>query len=206
LGVITVIKAVIFDFGGVLVDWNPEHLYRKLISDEGERQRFLTEVCSSAWNLEQDRGRSWDKAIELKIAEFPQHASLIRAYRERWPEMCSGTIAGGVALHGTLKTAGVPLYGLTNWSADTFELGERMFPILRDFAYVAVSGRLGMVKPDPEIYLHLLNTCGLNAQDCLFIDDAPRNVEGARRVGLQAIQFTDAETVTQHLRHLGLTV
>jgi len=200
------IKAVIFDFGGVLVDWNPEHLYRKLISDEVERQWFLTEVCSSAWNFEQDRGRSWEEAIDLKIAEFPQHASLIRAYRERWPEMCGGTIDPGVALHMKLKAAGIPLYGLTNWSADTFELGERMFPILRDFTYVAVSGRLGMVKPDPEIYLHLLHTCGLNAESCLFIDDAARNIEGARRVGLQAIQFAEAGIVEQQMRELGLPI
>lgn len=200
------IKAVIFDFGGVLVDWNPHHLYRKLISDEAQRQWFLTEVCSSAWNFEQDRGRSWDEAINLKVAEFPEHATLIRAYRERWPEMCGGTIAAGIALHGKLKTAGIPLYGLTNWSADTFELGERMFPVLRDFIYVAVSGRLGMVKPDPEIYLHLLNTCGLSAESCLFIDDVARNVEAARQIGLQAIQFTEPDIVERQLRELGLPV
>ena len=117
------IKAVIFDFGGVLIDWDPHHLYRKLISDEAQRQWFLTEVCSPAWNVEQDRGRGWDEAINLKVAEFPEHAPLIRAYRERWPEMCGGTIATGISLHGKLKAAGLPLYGLTNWSADTFELG-----------------------------------------------------------------------------------
>jgi 2-haloacid dehalogenase len=200
------IKAVIFDFGGVLVDWNPHHLYRKLIPDETERQWFLTEVCSSAWNFEQDRGRNWEEAIALKIAEFPQHAALIRAYRERWPEMCGGTIAAGVALHAKLKSAGVPLYGLTNWSADTFDLGERLFPILRDFTYVAVSGRLGMVKPDPEIYLHLINNCGLTAANCLFIDDVARNVEGARNVGMQAIQFTEADRVLEDMRKLGLPV
>ena len=106
----------------------------------------------------------------------------------------------------SLLEAGLPLYGLTNWSADTFELGERMFPILRDFLYVAVSGRLGMVKPDPEIYLHLLNTCGLSAESCLFIDDAAKNVEAARQLGLQAIQFTEAKTVEQQLRELGLPI
>lgn len=200
------IKAVIFDFGGVLVDWNPHHLYRKLIPDESERQWFLTEVCSPAWNFEQDRGRSWDEAIALKVADFPRHAALIRAYRERWPEMCGGTIAPGVALHARLKAAGMPLYGLTNWSAETFDLGERLFPILRDFIYVAVSGRLGMVKPDPEIYLHLLNTCGLDPESCLFVDDVARNVEGARHVGLRAIQFTEEDSVLAEMRRLGLPV
>ncbi|HEX7742760.1 MAG TPA: HAD family phosphatase [Sphingobium sp.] len=198
------IEAVIFDFGGVLVDWNPEHLYRKLIPDEAERRHFLTEICSSAWNYEQDRGRDWDEAIALKVAEFPHHAPLIRAYRERWTEMCGGTINGGVAIHAKLKAAGIPLYGLTNWSGPTFELGERMFPILRDFKYVAVSGRLRMVKPDPEIYLHLLQHCGLQAKNCLFIDDVAKNVDGARAVGLQAVQFTDPEEVTLKLRELGL--
>jgi len=199
-----VIKAVIFDFGGVLIDWNPEHLYRKLIPDEAQRRWFLGEVCTSAWNFEQDRGRDWEDAIALKVAEFPQHAPLIRAYRERWPEMCGGTIAGGVAIHAKLKAAGVPLYGLTNWSADTFELGERMFPILRDFNYVAVSGRLKMVKPDPEIYQHILTTCSLAAEHCLFIDDVAKNVEGARAVGLQAIQFTDPDQAASEMRNLGL--
>jgi len=201
-----VIKAVIFDFGGVLVDWNPEHLYRKLIPDAAERRYFLTEICSPAWNYEQDRGRDWDEAIALKIAEFPHHAPLIRAYRERWPEMCGGTIAGGVALHAKLKAAGLPLYGLTNWSAPTFELGERLFPILRDFTYVAVSGRLGMVKPEPDIYQHLLNTCGLDAASCLFIDDSMKNVEGARAVGLQAVHFSDPDEVAAEMRQLGLPV
>lgn len=200
------IEAVIFDFGGVLVDWNPEHLYRKLISDEDERRLFLTEVCSPAWNYEQDRGRSWDEAIALKVAEYPHHAPLIRAYRERWPEMCGGPISEGVALHAKLKSAGIPLYGLTNWAADTFELGERMFPILRDFNYVAVSGRLGMVKPDPEIYLHLVGTCNLTAESCLFIDDSAKNVEGAKAVGLQAIHFTDPTAVADQMRQLGLPV
>jgi 2-haloacid dehalogenase len=201
-----VIEAVIFDFGGVLVDWNPEHLYRKLIPDAAERQHFLTEICSPAWNFEQDRGRKWEDAIAQKVAEYPQHAPLIRAYRERWPEMCGGEIEAGVALHRRLKSAGVPLYGLTNWAADTFELGERMFPILRDFNYVAVSGRLGMVKPDPEIYRHLLEICNLPAQSCLFIDDVAKNVEGARAVGLHAVQFTDPDAVTTQLRNLGLPI
>jgi len=201
-----VIEAVIFDFGGVLVDWNPEHLYRKLIPDTAERQHFLTEICSPAWNFEQDRGRNWEDAIAQKVAEYPQHAPLIRAYRERWPEMCGGEIEAGVALHRRLKSAGVPLYGLTNWAADTFELGERMFPILRDFNYVAVSGRLGMVKPDPEIYRHLLEICDLPAQSCLFIDDVAKNVEGARAVGLHAVQFTDPDAVAAQLRDLGLPI
>ena len=200
------IEAVIFDFGGVLVDWNPEHLYRKLIPGEAERRHFLTEICSPAWNYEQDRGRDWDEAIALKVAEFPHHAPLIRAYRERWTEMCGGTISGGVAIHAKLKAAGVPLYGLTNWSGATFELGERMFPILRDFNYVAVSGRLRMVKPDPEIYLHLLQHCRLRAENCLFIDDVAKNVDGARAVGLQAIQFASPDDTALQMRALGLPV
>lgn len=200
------IDAVIFDFGGVLIDWNPEYLYRKLISDLDQRRWFLTKVCSPDWNYEQDRGRDWSEAIAMKIAEHPQHAPLIRAYRERWPEMCGGTIADGVKLHSRLKAAGVPLYGLTNWSADTFDIGSRMFPILNDFRHVAVSGRLKMVKPDPEIYLHLLRTCNLTAANCVFLDDSPRNVEAARLLGLQAVLFSDGESAAAELRGLGLPV
>ena len=200
------IDAVIFDFGGVLVDWNPEYLYRKLISDADQRRHFLTEICSPDWNYEQDRGRDWAAAIAMKVAEHPQHAPLIRAYRDRWPEMCRGTIESGVALHRQLKTAGIPLYGLTNWSAETFEIGSRLFPILNDFRYVAVSGRLKMVKPDPEIYLHLLRNCDLTAERCVFLDDSLRNVEAARALGLHAIHFTDGESAGATLREMGLPI
>lgn len=200
------IEAVIFDFGGVLVDWNPEHLYRKLISDPVQRHWFLTEVCSPAWNYEQDRGREWSEAIALKVAEHPQHAPLIRAYRERWPEMCAGTLAEGVDLHRRLKAAQIPLYGLTNWSAETFDIGVRMFPILNDFHHVAVSGRLKMVKPDPEIYLHLLRRCNLTAERCVFLDDSLRNVEAARTLGIHGVHYTDGASAAAALRELGLPV
>lgn len=200
------IEAVIFDFGGVLIDWSPHHLYRKLIVDDAQRQWFLDEVCSSDWNLEQDRGRDWEEAIALKVAEFPEHEGLIRAYRDRWPEMCGGTIAAGLDLHGKLKAADVPLYGLTNWSEDTFTVGQEMFPVLSDFRYIAVSGRLKMIKPDPAIYHHILDTCGLSADSCLFIDDVEKNVIGARAVGLKAIQFTDPVEVARQMRALGLPV
>ncbi len=201
-----VIDAIIFDLGGVLIDWNPRHLYRTLFADEAEMERFLAEVCTPAWNLEQDRGRPWAQAIAELSAQHPEKAELIAAYRARWPEMLNGAIAGTVALLERLDQAGVPLYALTNWSAETWPYAERLFPFLARFRGIVVSGRIGMVKPEPAIYRHALARYGLAPQRTLFIDDAPRNVEGARAVGLNAIRFVGAEALARDLARYGLPV
>ena len=200
------IDAVIFDLGGVLIDWNPRHLYRRLFADEAEMERFLAEVCTPAWNLEQDRGRPWAVAIAELAARHPDKAELIAAYRGRWPEMLNGAIAGTVALLERLHDAGVPLYALTNWSAETFPYAERLFPFLDLFRGIVVSGRIGMVKPEPTIYRHALARFGLHPKRTLFIDDAPHNVEGARAVGLNAIRFEGAEALARDLARYGLPV
>ena len=119
-------SSAVFDLGGVLIDWNPRHLYRKLFANEAEMERFLSEICSPAWNLEQDRGRSWAEATALLTARHPEHSELIEAYRGRWHEMLGGPIDGSVAILRELKDAGVPLYGLTNWSHETFPLAREI--------------------------------------------------------------------------------
>lgn len=198
------IDAVLFDLGGVLIDWNPRHLYRKLFDDEAEMERFLAEVCSPAWNLEQDRGRPWAQAIAELSARHPEKAELIAAYRGRWPEMLNGAIAGTVGLLERLGDAGVPLFALTNWSAETWPYAERLYPFLERFRGIVVSGRIGMVKPEPAIYRHALVRFGLAPERTLFIDDSARNVEGARAVGLVAVRYTGPEALARDLARLGL--
>lgn len=200
------IDAVIFDLGGVLIDWNPRHLYRKLFADEAEMERFLAEVCTPAWNLEQDRGRPWAQAIAELSARHPEKAELIAAYRGRWPEMLNGAIAGTVALLERLDEAGVPLFALTNWSAETWPHAEQLYPFLARFRAIVVSGRIGLVKPEPAIYRHALARFGLAPERTLFIDDSAGNVEGARAVGLNAIRFEGPESLARDLARFGLPV
>ncbi len=200
------INAVIFDLGGVLIDWNPRHLYRKLFDDAAEMELFLTQVCSPDWNLEQDRGRPWAQAIAELSARYPEQARLIAAYRDRWPEMLNGAIEGTVRILERLDAAGVPLYALTNWSAETFPYAERLYPFLGRFRAIVVSGRIGLVKPDPAIYRHAIRRFGIDPGRTLFIDDSAANVAGAAAVGLRAIHFTGAEALARDLAALGLTV
>lgn len=194
-------STVIFDLGGVLVDWNPDYLYRKLIPDAAERNWFLTEVCNGAWNAQQDRGRDWATAIAEKTAQFPQYAALIRVYRERWIETIGGRIEATVAVLDELKERGVPLYALTNWAADTFQEARHIVPLDR-FDGIVVSGEVKMMKPEPEIFRHLLEKFTLQAPDCLFIDDMPYNTAAAEDLGFQTVTFTGAAALRQELeRH-----
>jgi 2-haloacid dehalogenase len=200
------IGAVIFDFGNVLVGWDPENLYRRLIPDAAERRAFLAHVCSPAWNLEQDRGRPWAEAIALLSAEHPQHETLIRAFYEHWDEMVSGLIPEGHDILNRVVEAGIPAYGLTNWSAETFEPRRAQWPHLKHFKYIAVSGHLRMVKPDPEIYHHLLEKIDLPPEQCVFIDDSKRNIEAADALGIKTVLFRNDGTALAQLRELGLGI
>jgi 2-haloacid dehalogenase len=197
-------EAVIFDLGGVLIDWNPRHLYRKLIADEARREWFLREICSPDWNLQQDYGRSIADANAELLARFPEHGELIHAFYGRWPEMLNGAIEPTVRVLERLDARGVPLYALTNWSAETYVIAEPMFPFLQRFRHVAVSGRLKIGKPDPRIYRHLLEVASLDPRRTAFIDDSAKNVAAAAALGLHAIRFTDAEDLEQRLAALGL--
>ena len=198
------IDAVIFDFGGVLMDWSPDYLYRKLIPDPKERRRFLTEICSPEWNLEQDRGRSWDEAVAERTARYPEHAPLIRAFRERWHEMLAGPIEPAVDLVARLHRAGIALYGLTNWSAETFEIGRPRMPFLPHLRDVVVSGIERMAKPDPRIFHLLLDRNGLTAATTAFVDDHEANIHAATAIGLKAIHHRDIAATERGLRALGL--
>jgi 2-haloacid dehalogenase len=198
------LDTVVFDIGNVLIQWDPRHLYRRLIPDEAEMERFLAEVCTDAWNLEQDRGRTWAEAIAERVPLFPQHEALIRAYSERWHDMVPGEVPGTVALLEALRARGVPLYAITNFSVEKFAEAQARFPVLRTFRDVVVSGTERLLKPDPAIYRLLLDRNGLEAARCLFIDDSEKNVRAAEAVGMRAHHFRDAARLEAELRGLGL--
>lgn len=200
------VDAVIFDLGGVLIDWNPRHLYRTLFDDAAEMEAFLRDVCAPAWNLEQDRGRPWAQAIAELSAIHPDKAELIAAYRGRWHEMLKGPIAGTVAILEALHAADVPLYALTNWSAETYPYAEELYGFLGLFRGVVVSGRIGLIKPDREIYDHTIDRFGVVPARTVFIDDSAKNVAGAEAAGLRGLHFTGPEALARDLAALGLPV
>ena len=196
-------SVVVFDIGNVLIEWDPRHLYDRLIPDAAEREAFLAEVCSHDWNLEQDRGRLWADAIAERIALFPQHEALIRAYSDRWAEMVPGDIPGSVAILEALRAAGVPVYAIANFSGEKFAEAQARFPFLTRFIDVVVSAEERLLKPDPAIYRVLLDRNGLRAETCLFIDDSEKNVLAARAIGMQAHHFQGAEGLAAALQGAG---
>jgi 2-haloacid dehalogenase len=198
------IRAAIFDLGGVLVDWNPRHLYRKLIADEAAMEAFLAEVCTQEWNEQQDAGRPFAEAVARLCAEHPDHAALIAAYDARWDEMIAGAIDGSVAVLAELRARRMPLYALTNWSAEKFPVARERFDFLTWFDDILVSGEVGLKKPDPRIFRMLLDRHGLAAEHCVYIDDVERNVTAAAAIGLAALQFRTPERLRDDLAALGL--
>jgi len=195
---------VIFDIGGVLIDWNPRHLYRRLFNDDVAMERFLSEVCSPEWNEQQDAGRQWHEAIALLCARFPSQASLIHAYRERWEEMLGGPLHDTVVVLDALRQRGVHLYALTNWSHDTFVIARQRYAFLQWFQDIVVSGTEGLIKPDTAIFQLLLQRGGIDPARAVYIDDTLRHVEAARALGMRALLFRDARTLHRELSSLGL--
>lgn len=201
----TSLPAVVFDIGGVLIDWNPRHLYRKLFAgDDAAMERFLAEVCTPAWNHAQDAGRPFAEAVVELSGLYPQHAPMIAAYQARWPEMVAGAIEGSFEIVRRLKRRGVRLYALTNFSTETFPLVRHRFEVFDLFDGCVVSGALGVAKPDPEIYRYLLSAHGLTAGSCVFIDDQPVNAAAAAALGFDAIVFSDAASLRRALALRGL--
>jgi len=197
-------NTVVFDVGNVLLRWDPRNLYRKVFNDEQQMEWFLSTVCTSQWNIEQDRGRDWDEAVALLVKDYPDHEAAIRAFHDRWEETVSGVIEENVALLGRLREAGVPTYCITNFSGPKFSLSQKRYPFLASFDGVIVSGEERLLKPQPEIYNLLLSRYGLRAEDCIFIDDSKANVEGARAVGMHAVHFVEPMDLAAELRRHGI--
>jgi 2-haloacid dehalogenase len=196
---------VIFDLGGVLLDWNPRHLYRQLFpGDEAAMEHFLATVCTSAWNIRQDAGRPVAEACALLAAAHPDKAELIEAYYARHLDMIAGPIEGTVAILAELRERGTKLYFLSNYSAETYPLALARFDFLSWFADGVVSGRHGLIKPDPAIYRLVLERCAIDPHRAVFIDDNPINAAAARPLGIHGIHFTGPEALRSELAGLGL--
>lgn len=195
---------VVFDLGGVLVDWNPRHLYRKLIADPAAMEHFLADICNDAWNRCQDAGRSFAEATALLQRAHPDKAALIGAYFARWPEMIAGPIAGTVEILAALKRRAVPLYALTNWSAETYPHAVERFEFLTWFDGILVSGEVGLIKPDPAIFRLLFERFAIRPAEAVYIDDNADNVAAAAALGMRAIRFTAPGALAEELAALGL--
>ena len=195
---------IIYDLGGVLIDWDPRHLYRKLFDDEAMMEWFLAEVCHSGWNAEQDRGRTFAAAIEEAAARHPDHRALIEAYFERWGEMVAGEIDGAVAILEELRDAGHELHALTNWSRETFPIARERFAFLDWFESILVSGDEGLIKPDGRIFELLLGRIGRTPAECVYIDDSVKNVVAAGALGLDAIAFQSSAQLRDALERRAL--
>ncbi|MFO1035443.1 MAG: HAD family phosphatase [Geminicoccaceae bacterium] len=198
---------VVFDLGGVLIDWNPRYLFRPLFKgDEAAMERFLAEVCTPQWNHSLDEGRDFATAVADLSAQHPEHADLIAIYRERWIEMVQGPIEPTVAVLKELAATEVPLFALTNWSAETFHLvrHDPTYAFLKLFREIFVSGELGLAKPDAAIFRHVLNDLDRPAERCLFIDDSGPNIACADALGFRTHRFVDAAGLRRDLMSLGL--
>lgn len=200
----TTISHIVFDIGKVLIHYDPELPYRHLIEDDERRAWFLAEVCTSAWNVEQDRGREWHVAEAELIERHPEEADLIRAFRRHWHEMVPHAHDDTVAIMDDLINGGHDVTMLTNFAADTFAEARRRFTFLERPRGVTVSGEVGLIKPDREIYSLHARTFGLAPAETLFIDDSEKNVQGARAAGWNAVRFTDAEALKGDLARFGL--
>jgi 2-haloacid dehalogenase len=198
------VQAVVFDLGGVLIDWDPRHLYRSIFDGEEEMEAFLSTVCTPEWNAELDRGRSFEEMVELLRSEHPERRDQIEAYHLRWDEMLGESFEGSVRILRELHSAGYPLYALTNWSAETFHIAPERYGFLSLFEEIVVSGEVGVVKPDPRIYELLVERTGLEPCRTVFVDDLGENVRVAKEHGFIGVLFQEPGQLRRDLTDLGL--
>ncbi|WP_407517558.1 HAD family hydrolase [Elizabethkingia anophelis] len=194
-----IIKNIIFDFGGVLMDWNPKYLYQNVFNSEEEMDFFLDNIATLKWNAEQDRGRSFQEATEILQNQYPEFSKEIALYYSQWPVMLKGTIEENVSilrnLHGRYQ-----LYGLTNWSAESFPYAYKNYDFFSLFNGIVVSGEEKLIKPDERIYELLLNRYNLNASECLFIDDNYENIRTAQAMDFNTIHLLPHTNLKEELQ------
>lgn len=200
------IQNIIFDFGGVLVDWNPHYLFDKYFNDINEANYFVENVCTTEWNAEMDGGKPFAQAVKERSAMFPKYAEALKLYQTNWMDTMGEEIPEMYDLIKSLKANGFPvIYGLTNWSAETFPTVQKTYRIFSLIDKIVVSGEVKQLKPNPEIFHTLLNKYNLKAEESLFIDDNLKNVEGAKAVGINAIRFENAIKLKEDLKALNIT-
>jgi 2-haloacid dehalogenase len=200
----TAIRHIVFDIGKVLIHYDPNLPFQRIIPDPDERAKFFATICTHDWNIEQDRGRSWAEAEDLLIDEFPEHEANIRAFRQYWVEMVPHAYEDSVAVMTGLTENGHDVTMLTNFAADTFSEARKIYPFLNKPRGVTVSGEVGLIKPDVAIYQRHATDFALEPAHTVFIDDSFANVEGARAAGWKAVHFTGADQLKADLRALGV--
>ena len=200
----SLITSVVFDLGNVLIDWNPRYLYRKLIPTETELEWFLENICDEKWNAKHDAGHSFSDGIAEYSKKFPQYSELIEAWFGRWEEMLGDSLEEVVDILSALKSSRMSLYILSNWSAETYPIAEKRFDFLHWFDGKVISGEIGILKPDLEIFKFLMTSYNLTPQKTVFIDDKLVNVEAAKELGIHGIHFKNASILRKDLRKLKL--
>jgi len=200
------IEAIIFDLGGVLIDWNPKYVYREVFNgDEEKVDWFLNTICTSEWNVEHDAGRKLKDGTEWLVNQYPQYEDWIRIYYDRWEDMLGGPIQETVSLLDKLKKADThKLYALTNWSAETFPVALERYAFLQHFEGILVSGTENTRKPFQKIYELMLDRYKLNASTSLFIDDNYENIMAAEKVGIKGVHFKNTQQLLEELVNLGI--
>jgi 2-haloacid dehalogenase len=201
------VHAVVFDLGGVLIDWNPRYLYGGLFGGDSEAmEAFLGEVCTPEWNSRLDAGRPWGEAVAELAARHPEARDLIVAYHERWDEMLGGPIEGVVEILRELRAGGIPLFALSNWSAEKFPIAKARYPFLAWFRDIVISGDVGTIKPDPAMFRALVQRAGIDPGTTVYVDDSGPNVAAAAALGFAAVRFVGAEPLRRDLASRGLPV
>ncbi len=200
------IKTVVFDIGGVLIDWNPRHLFRKVFENGEEMEWFLANICTYEWNLQQDGGKLFSVATAELQEKYPEYSDKIALYYGRWEEMLDGEIKGTVEIFRRLKSAGMPLYALSNWSHEAFPVAYAKYDFMKEFDGLVVSGYEKLLKPDHAIYRVLMQRYGVNPEEAVYIDDNKPNADAAAELGFNAIHFSSPEQLKTELRSLGLDV
>ena len=198
------ITSIVFDLGNVLIDWNPRYLYRKLLPNETEVEWFLENICNNNWNEKHDEGQVFSEGIKKLSKLYPQYANLIKAWFDRWEEMLGGPLDDSVEILAELKDLGFPLYILSNWSAETYPKAEAVYDFLNWFDGKIISGEVGKIKPDPEIFYTLIKKFKLIPENSVFIDDKLSNIETANLIGFHGIHFHNAELLRNDLKKMNL--
>ncbi|WP_300689894.1 HAD family phosphatase [Chryseobacterium sp.] len=199
------IKNIIFDFGGVLMDWNPRYFFKDYFNDDEKMEYFLEHIAQSEWNEEQDRGRSLSEGTEIQVKKFPEWEKEIRAYYDNWTVMLKSDIPQNVEVLRKLKKTKYHLFGLTNWSEETFPYALENYDFFQIFDdKIVVSGTEKLIKPDPRIWHILLERYNIKAEESVFIDDNPKNIEMAKTLGFITIHITPETNLEKELTHLGI--